>query len=134
MIKKSSQAYLVINQSHKGQRRFEMREIVLKGDLESRAEFFGKHFREITFYGLILYGEEKFFHCPVLRLLIEDVSFGGHGDEAKVSDFYSPIIPYLKPIQSFRDLLQSELTDLVGWHCDKLQNPLSEKLKLRSIG
>lgn len=85
------------------------RTISLKGGLKVKMATYNKITREITVYGDISYLGQMFYDLPLLRLLIQDVSLGNYNDEAFVTDYYCRVIPYLKPIRSFRDILRQEL-------------------------
>lgn len=105
------------------------RTIVLRGGLQLEVKIYSKTARGISIYGNVSCNGQWFKDLPILGLLIEDVSLGNHNDEAMVSDVYCPLIPYLKPIKAFRDLLEEELLNFRG-KIDKLSRAgIDEYLK-----
>lgn len=86
-----------------------MSTVILRGEFRSAVTRFNDIASEITVYGDVSCNGEEYENLPLVRLLVELIDCGEGDGEVMVTEEYSSLLPYLKPIEAFREALGQEL-------------------------
>jgi hypothetical protein len=85
----------------------ENKKVVFRGSLKNEVMVFNEDTGEIVFRVDVIYKGLEYKNIPILRLTID-----ADNEDAFVDDNYMLLLPYLKPIKAFREVLEASLLSL----------------------